>query len=182
MRATKRFFILGWLILTLGCGYHFRATGEPVGIQIESLAIPMIPSTSSEMGFEADFTKVIREEFISHGRIPLVPEAAAQAVLIGRVYDIKTEALSFDYREYTVGGYSTTYGTTRSRRLKVRLDMQLIDRGNNRVIWHDKAMEERAIFAVDVDPLITRYHQREALEKIARRLAERVYMKTVERF
>jgi len=166
----------------LGCGYRFRATGEPLGIQIESLAIPMITSTSSEMGFEADFTRVIREEFISHGRIPIVSEAGAQAVLIGRIYDVRTEALSYDYREHTVGGDATTHEVTRSRRLKIRLDMQLIDRKNDKVIWRDEAMEERASFVVDEDPLTTRYHRREALEKIARRLAKRVYLKTVERF
>jgi len=182
MLPTKKLIVLACLILMLGCGYHFRATGEPVGIQLESLAIPMITSTSSEIGFEADFTKVIREEFISHGKIPLVPEAGAHAVLIGRIHDIKTEALSFDYQPYTVGGYSTTHEVTQSRRLKIRLDMKLIDRRNNKVIWRDEAMEERASFVVDADPLTTRYHRREALEKIARRLAKKVYLKTVERF
>lgn len=172
----------GCLTLMVGCGYHFRATGEPVGIQIESLAIPMITSTSSQTGFEADFTKVIREEFISHGKIPLVSEAGAHAVLIGRIYNIETEALSYDYQQHTVGGYSTTHEVTKSRRLKIRLDMQLIDKRNNRVIWHEKAMEERASFEVDADPIATRYHQRQALEKIARRLAKRVYLKTAERF
>jgi len=182
MKVANKLFVLGCLILMVGCGYHFRATGEPVGIQLESLAIPMITSTSSEIGFEADFTKVIREEFISHGKIPLVSEAGAHAVLIGRIYDIKTEALSYDNQQHMVGGYSTTHEVTKSRRLKIRLDMQLIDRRNNKVIWRDEAMEERASFAVDADPLTTRYHQREALEKIARRLAKKVYQKTVERF
>ena len=47
----------------MGCGYQLRDTREPVGIRIESLAIPLFSSTSSEMGFEADFTTVIKQQF-----------------------------------------------------------------------------------------------------------------------
>ena len=53
------------LISLSGCWYQFRAGGEPVGIDIKSIAIPMIESSSSEKGFEADFTTVLRNEFIS---------------------------------------------------------------------------------------------------------------------
>jgi hypothetical protein len=43
-------------------------------------------------------------------------------------------------------------------------------------------MEEEASFEVVADPLITRYNQQQALLKIARLLAKRIYLKTVERF
>ena len=70
----KQYALLLLLTLLLaGCGYSLRADGEPVGIQLESLAIPLFSSTSSEIGFEADFTKVIRQEFISHARVPWFP-------------------------------------------------------------------------------------------------------------
>jgi len=82
-----------------GCGYHFRPTGEPVGIAIDSLAIPLFKSTSVEKGFEADFTRVLREEFASHGKVPLVSEETAQYLLTGRVYDIWTEPVSYSYQE-----------------------------------------------------------------------------------
>jgi hypothetical protein len=37
---------------------QFRAAGEPVGIELTSIAIPMIESAASIKGFEADFTTV----------------------------------------------------------------------------------------------------------------------------
>jgi hypothetical protein len=43
-------------------------------------------------------------------------------------------------------------------------------------------MEERATFAVDTDPLTTQYNQQKALERIALRMAQRIYLKTMERF
>jgi hypothetical protein len=168
--------------LLVGCGYHLRADGEPVGIQLESLAIPLFSSTSSEIGFEADFTKVIRQEFISHGRVPLVPEEEAQAVLSGKIQDIRADPLTYRSQDVTVGGYTSTYEVTRSRRLRVRLDVQLVDRRQGKVIWREAAMEEQASYTVSGDPLEMRYSERQALEKIAGRLAKRIYSRTMERF
>ena len=75
--------ILSLVLLASGCGYHFRPTGNPVGLQIESLAIPLMESTSSSLGFEGDFTRFIREEFASHAKFPLVSREEASTVLIG---------------------------------------------------------------------------------------------------
>lgn len=169
-------------LLLAGCGYHLRADGEPVGIELESLAIPLFSSTASEIGFEADFTRVIRQEFISHGRVPLVPEDRAQAVLIGKIHDIRTDPLTYRSQDVTVGGYTSTYQVTKSRRLRVKLEVQMVDRRQGKVIWTEAAMEEQASYVISGDPLETRYSERQALEKIASRLAKRIYLRTMERF
>jgi len=168
--------------LLVGCGYHLRADGEPVGIELESLAIPMFSSTSSTIGFEADFTRMIRQEFISYGRVPLVPEEKAQAVLVGKIQDVRTDPLTYSSQDVTVGGYTSTYDVTKSRKLRVRLEVQLVDRRQGKVIWREAAMEEQASYAVSGDPLETSYSERQALEKIAGRLAKRIYLRTMERF
>jgi outer membrane lipopolysaccharide assembly protein LptE/RlpB len=176
-----------WVLLVVtgflgSCGYHFRPTGEPMGITIESLAIPLMTSTSSEKGFEAEFTKIVREEFISHGRVPLVPEENARFLLIGHVYDIRTEPLSYIYSETTVKDQTMIYEETRRRRLRLRVDVSLVERASGNVIWRETAMETKAGFDVGTDPLANRYTERVALERIARRLAKRIYMQTMERF
>jgi len=185
-RARRFFeFYLGMVLLlagTSGCGYHFGRTGEPIGIKYESLAIPLMTSTSSTAGFEADFTRIIREEFIDHARVPLVPVESAQTVLTGNVYEIRTEPLTFVISQKEVGGALTTHEVTSRRRLKVKMEAKLTDRTTGRVIWHEKAMEEEATFMVSDDPLALRYQQRQALEKIARRFSKRIFLKTMERF
>jgi len=179
----KRFALLLLLTLLLvGCGYHFRADGEPVGIQLESLAIPLFSSTSSEVGFEADFTKVIRREFISHGRVPLVPEEKSQAVLIGKIQEIRADPLTYRSQDFAVGGYTSTYTVTKSRKLRVRLEVQLMDRRSGKVIWREAGMEDQASYSVSGDPLETRHSERQALERLADRLAKRIYLRTMERF
>jgi len=169
-------------LLVAGCGYQLRADGEPVGIQLESLAIPLFSSTSSEIGFEADFTKMIRQEFISHGRVPLVTEEEAQAVLIGKIREIRADPLTYRSQDFTVGGYTSTYEVTKSRKLRVKLEVQLVDRRSGKVIWREAGMEDQASYSVSGDPLEMRYTERQALEKIASRLAKRIYLRTMERF
>ena len=171
-----------FLLTALGCGYHFRMTGEPIGIKIESLAIPLIESSSSSLGFEGDFTKIIRNEFISHAKVPIVPKDEAAAVLIGKVYEIETEPYTYNLFQTTVQGQVTTHEVTSARWLKIRLDARLVDRATGKAIWEDKGMEEKATFSVGTDPLAERYNKRKAVRAIAQSLAERIYLKTMERF
>ncbi len=174
--------VLSFLVFVGGCGYHFRPTGKPVGLQIESLAIPLMESTSSSLGFEGDFTRIIREEFASHAKFPLVSKDKASTVLIGKVYDIKTDPYTYELTETTVRGEKTHYSTTSARWLQIRLDVKLVDRNTGKVIWHDKKMQEKTTFAVGTDPLTNRYNEKQAVREIARTLAERIYLKTMERF
>lgn len=179
----KRYALLFLLsLMVAGCGYHFRADGEPVGIQLESLAIPLFSSTSSQIGFEANFTKVIRQEFISQGRVPLVPEEKAQAVLIGKIVEIRADPLTYRSQDVTVGGNTSTFEVTKSRKLIVKLEIQMVDRRSGKVIWREAGMEDQASYAVSGDPLETRYTEQQALQKIAGRLAKRIYLRTMERF
>jgi hypothetical protein len=43
-------------------------------------------------------------------------------------------------------------------------------------------MEEQSSYIVSGDPMETRYNEQQALEKIAGRLAKRIYLRTMERF
>ncbi len=165
-----------------GCGYRFRADGRPVGLEIDSLAVPLVTSTSSHLAFESDFTGVIRDAFISHARVPILPEERAHMILIGRVRDIRTEPLTYDLDARTVHGHEVTYARTNSRRLRVELDAKLVERTTGKTVWHDGSLADEARFEVSTDPLRTRHAQREALRRIADRLAKRVYSKTMERF
>ena len=174
--------ILFFPFFSTGCGYSLRANGEPVGIVLESIAISLITSTSSVAGFEADFTRILREEFISHSKVPILPEEEAQAVLSGHVNLIRSEPLSYDLQQTNVSGSLVTHATTSRRRLMIALDISLKDNRTGKLIWHEKSMKEEASFDVDIDPLASGYSEKLALEKISGLLAKRIYLKTVERF
>lgn len=182
IRIKISVLLLWGACLVAGCGYQFRSTAQPLTIDIQSLAIPLIQSTSSTRGFEGELTEVIRQEFISHAAVPIVSREKADVVLVGRVHDISTQPLSYSILRSNVGGEETEYEETNKRELIVEMEAELIDRATGRAIWSDKAMEESASFAVGEDPLVNRYNQRAALRKIAQRLARRFYSKTMDRF
>jgi hypothetical protein len=118
---------------------------------------------------------MIRREFVSHSQVPLVSKEKAAAVLIGKVTSIKTEPLSYRVAD-------NTFDVTSSRWLKIKLQAKLVDATTGKIIWNDPNMQEKAAFTVDSDPLRTEYNQRRATKKIAQLLAERIYLKTMERF
>jgi outer membrane lipopolysaccharide assembly protein LptE/RlpB len=171
----RTLLILFCLIMASGCGYQLQATGQPIRISIASMAIPLMESPSSNIGFEGDFTKMIRREFVSHSQVPLVSKEKAAAVLIGKVTSIKTEPLSYRVAD-------NTFDVTSSTWLKIKLQAKLVDATTGKIIWNDPNMQEKAAFTVDSDPLRTEYNQRRATKKIAQLLAERIYLKTMERF
>jgi len=190
MTFFLRRFLTLFLLLTplmfgsfiLGCGYQFRASGEPLGIKLQSLAIPLILSTSSELEFEAIFTKVFRDTFISQTKVPLVPEAKADAVLDGRISEIRVEPIAFNQTQQIVNGHVTTYSVTSRRQVIVNMDAKFTIKATGEVLWHEPAMVERASYSVGADPLVNRFNEQQAYEAIARLLASRLFLKSTERF
>lgn len=165
-----------------GCGYHFKSGKETKGIEINSIAIPLMESTSSSLGFESDFTSIVREEFISHTRVPLVSKDRASFVLVGKIVEIRSKAIGYDLLRRQRRGEEYTYEITDTRRLYIELDAKLIERATGNVIWSEKGMKERASYNVTTDPMTNRYNRRQAIRRMARRFAERMFLKTIERF
>lgn len=169
--------------MVAGCGYHLQATDRPMGgLQIKSLSIPLMASPSSWLGFEGDFTQVIRREFVSRSKIPLTSKAEAAMVLIGRVSKIWTEPIGYRTTQKTIQGRTYSYEETGSRWLIIKLDAKLLDSKTGKVIWSENNMEEKAAYDVNTDPLRTQYNQKKATESIAKLFAQRFYLKTMERF
>lgn len=181
-KSVYSFLLVLFFLIFSGCGYQFRADGKPVGIEIQSIAIPLVESTSSQKGFEADFTTVLRNEFISHAQVPLKDKDQANKVLLVEIYEVNTQPLTYDSIRTEVSGRTVVHETTSRRRLLLRLNARLIDSSSGKTEWIDSSMTEEASFAVTADPLVNRKNQKEALLKIARLISQRIYNMTMERF
>ncbi|RLB12457.1 MAG: hypothetical protein DRG39_01910 [Deltaproteobacteria bacterium] len=173
----KDLFVISLALLFFGCGYQLQSTKKPLNLNISSISIPMIKSPSSSLGFEARLTKMIRQRFIDHSCLKIVPEDQADAVLVAEIIEVKREPISYTVRQ-------GSYELTNSRWLKVKMAARLIDRRTGDVVWK-AILRERAAYNVAAqapDPLLTRYNEQRAFENIGRQLAERVYLRTMERF
>ena len=178
---TSLIVILIFCSLASGCGYYFRPVGF-AHVTLKSIAIPCFSSTSSYPGIENDFTKVVRQEFISQSRVRIEDEAAAQAVLRGRLCSVTTEPLAYTVTQQTVHGLPSTDEVTASRILRVTLEVTVTDMATGGIIWYDSNLTEEAIFQVSSDTLATQYNQRMALRSIAQVLATQIFSRTMERF
>ncbi len=179
---TKTAVVLIYCSLALGCGYHFRPAGSPLNVELESIAIPPFSSSASYAGVEQDFAKIVRQEFISHSRVRIEDETRAQAVLRGHLYSITTEPLTYTVTRQTIHGFVSTDEVTRSRTIRVKLEVTVTDRETGEILWQDGDLREKAIFQVGSDPLVTQYNQRLALISIAQAVATRIFSRTMERF
>lgn len=182
----RRVFVaaLAWVAIwsAAGCGYHLVETKTPAGIGLRSLAVPPIKSTSSFPGFEGDVTEVLRQEFIAHSQVPILPREEAEAVFVGEIREIRVEPSGYRVTQSPVQGQVVSYEVTNRRNLRLRLAGRLIHRQTGQVIWEDRDMEEMAFYDVGADPLTNRYNERRALQEVAQRLARQVFAKTMERF
>ncbi len=168
--------------MNYGCGYRFRTTGEPMNNGFKSISIPIVESTSTTMGFESEFTSAIRDEFISYSKLPILPEDSADIIILCRIYEINEEPIAYRLTRYDVKGTEITHEVTRSKRMSIKMDVKVKERETGRLLWHEKAMMDRAIYLVDDDPLVTRFNRKTAIKEIAERISKRIYLRTMERF
>jgi hypothetical protein len=182
----KNALILLVLILFLmtcaACGYSISAKGVSTGTAFNSLAIPLFESPSTDRGVEADFTGIIRNEFIKRSKVPIVSSEKADAIISGRIYKIDTQPIAYDTVTKSAGGSTVSYKTNGTRKMIIKLDVTLTDRSTGKILWHDGSMEEEANFEVSEDPLENRNNKDQAIKEIAGQIAKKIYLNTMGRF
>ncbi|HDR13880.1 MAG TPA: hypothetical protein ENN79_00045 [Desulfobacteraceae bacterium] len=170
---------------TVGCGYSISSPGAPAGPAVSGitgLAISLVESPSSSLGFEAEFTRMVRKEFISYSGVPLMPEPEAPYILECRITEISTRARRYQSTRTTLHGEEHVYWRTSGRRMSVDMDARLVEKATGNVIWHDESIVETADWNLGADPLADRDAQRAALRRLAERVAVKLYSRTVDRF
>ncbi|MCK5706968.1 MAG: LptE family protein [Candidatus Aureabacteria bacterium] len=81
------------LCLLTGCGYHLGSV-PPAGVT--SVYIPMFENLTHKEEITADVTEGIIKRFKTDGTIKITDKENADAILIGKIVDYKTEAVLFN--------------------------------------------------------------------------------------
>ena len=130
--------LLGPLAVALalgGCGYSLR-TSMPAGIQ--SIHVPVLENKTQEPGIEDFITQALTQAVVQSGRVRIARNAReADAVLEGSIVEYRLVSLSFD-RSANVTSY----------RLIIGLALTFKNLKDNKVIWKQDRIEERADFIV----------------------------------
>jgi len=159
----------------LGCGYSARSL-LPSGyrtVYVENFLnrISVAQETNDTRMYrgyrhrlEGDITKAVTDRFILDGNLRIANPDQADLILKGELIDFKKEALRYD-RNDTIEEY----------RIRLIVDIQLVDAGKNIVLWREKSFAGESTYRT-TGSLATGEEGaiQEAQEDLARRIVERV--------
>jgi hypothetical protein len=119
----------------------YRPAPQLLPSNIQKLAIHPIVNKTQQFGMEDKLTLHVRDQFLSDARYPLVPEDEANGIVWITITRYILTPLTYDA---TLA--PTTY------KLRIILDVQLVDRSTNQALWDEKNLEASLTFAKETLP------------------------------
>lgn len=161
------------LLLISGCGYTLVGQGN-LPDYIKTIAIPIFVNKTPEEGVEEIITQAVIEQFVKGGKVRLVSEENADAVLKGTITAYKSD----DVASYDENNEVASY------KLKITVNIELTDMINDEILWQTQGLVEDQDF--DGGPLVNITQETEnedrALRELAEELAQRIRTLSTEGF
>jgi hypothetical protein len=129
-------FLLAWAMVSSGCTYTTSGLyGKKGRSRIRTVAVPTFETVVFEYGLKEQVTAQLIQAFTSDGRVRVVPESEAEAVVRGKV-----TGFSLDPYQYDRGGQGT------QQRAGIVVDVRLITTGEEKTLWEQVGLEGWAIY------------------------------------
>jgi hypothetical protein len=148
--------LLGSVAVSLvlgGCGYSLR-TSLPAGIK--SVHVPVLVNRTQEPGIEDFITQALTQAVVGSGVRIAGSARDADAVLEGSIVEYRLVSLSFD-----------SSANVTSYRLIIGLALTFKDLKQDRIIWKQDRIEERADFLVAGQVTQTLARENQAVQRAA---------------
>ena len=159
------------MALVCGCGYGFRGTVNNLPPEIKAVHIPVFVNNTTEAGAEVVFANALIYEFTRGGVLAVVPEENAQGIVLGRIKSAAVDSVVYTSQTQSV-----------DRRLTVILEVIFRRVDNQKILWQNLDLIRSENFRVGGDPNLNDRSREEALRKISKDLAERIYGGILENF
>lgn len=108
----------------------YRPTPQLLPSNIQKLSIRPIVNKTQQFGLEDKLVLAVRDEFLRDARYPLVPEKESNGIVWITITRYLLTPLQYD----------ATLAPT-SYKLRVLVDVQMVDRGTNQALWEEKNIE-----------------------------------------
>jgi outer membrane lipopolysaccharide assembly protein LptE/RlpB len=165
-------YIAAFSLLTLpACGYHLAGTVSALPPDVKRIAIPLFSNKTLRPDLENQFTNALLDEFVKGRKVEVVGEKEADSVVRGVVTSFDTTPVSF-----AAGDVVQEY------RVTVRLEVSLIRKSDESVIWRDKGISYFTEYKNDPDVAIAEANRDAAIKKIAIDVARQLYSNILEGF
>jgi outer membrane lipopolysaccharide assembly protein LptE/RlpB len=166
--AGRRGLVLLAVALAAGCGYSWRGT---LPGHLRTIAVPTFANRTSEPGADSVVTRAVVEAFSTSGRLQVVPPERADAVLEGEVTGYEIQSIAFDPR-----------ANVRLYRLVITVNLRLLDRVHDRVLFERTGHREQADFRVAGAVSETIAREAGALRSAATDVGRAIVALTLDRF
>jgi len=165
-------FISAIIVLNLaGCGYHLAGSVSSLPSDIKKIAIPQFSNKTLRPDIENQFTNALLDEFSKGKKVEVVGESLADAVVKGVITSFDNSPISFKSGD-VIQEYRVTVG----------LEVSLIERADESVIWKDKNISYFSEYKNDPDAAIAEANRDAAIKKIAGDVARQLYSNILEGF
>jgi hypothetical protein len=154
-----------------GCGYGFRGTVNNLPPDIKAVHIPIFVNNTTETGAETIFANALIYEFTRGRTLDVVQESNAQGVISGRIKSAAVDSVIYASQTQAV-----------DRKVTVVLEVIFRRTDNQKILWQNLDLARYESFKVGADQPQTDRNREEALRKIAKDLAERIYNGILENF
>ena len=149
---------LGFILLFfVSCGYRFSETQKVY----KTLAVPVMENMSGETGISAIITNSFISEMMRFHGVKIADPETADCVLRGVITNVTFRTV---VRE--------TSHLTEAREVVVSIDLTLKNR-EGKTVWAVKSMTDSELYYVRSEKELLRSAILKAVEKLARRMAER---------
>ncbi|MBI4350898.1 MAG: hypothetical protein HY550_05630 [Elusimicrobia bacterium] len=147
----------------------YRPAEQKLPIYIKRIAVRPFANKTQQFGLEEKITLKVIDEFLKNGEYLVSPENASQGVIVGEISHYILTPIQYD-----VNLVPTVY------KLNVIAGLRLLDRGQNRYLWEEPALQVTKMYsAANLPGGLTEEQAREALWEI---LAKDVVLRTVKGF
>ena len=154
-----------------GCGYRLEGMATSLPPEIQKIAIPTLRNRTLEARIENIFTRALIREFNQDRRLRVVREGEADCVLRGSIQSFSRSSVSYDEA-----------GLVLEYRVEVTMEVGLHRSDTDEVLWQASSMREFESYRADSDVLVNEARKDEAIEEVARELAETIHDRIMDRF
>lgn len=167
----KRFISILLFFSLSACGYHLAGTVSSLPSDVKKIAIPQFSNKTLRPDIENQFTNALLDEFAKGKKVEVVGEGEADAVVKGIITSFETTPIS-----YTGGDVIQEY------RVTVKLEVSVVKKIDESVIWRDKNISYFTEYKNDPDVAVSEGNRDAAIKKIAADVAKQLYSTILEGF
>lgn len=157
------------VLLVFSCGYRLQGGGSLPGNPTE-IAVKMFKNKSAQIGAESVFTNALINEILEKTAVGIVDENNADAIIQGQITSVILGALT-----------RSADDSVNERRVTATINLKMKNK-TGKIVFSVSGFNQSEVFSVNQESEQDETAEKQAVEKIADRLAQRLVSQMMNNF